>query len=326
MLHCPLCGKSGHHGNETLPSHIFPSLEEIFKKYSPAVVRVVNFYKNDDNSIGTCVSSGFFLGTTGLIVSPLGAVTRGQQILIENGSFSSDADIIAMDNITQLAILRPRDPYATKANIAFSWTGNEIIPSPTALLLAITCATDSNPSPRLGMATGKNISFGDDYFPTQYLRSDIAAHGGMPGSPIFRCDGQCVGMLIASIPQTGESFILPIRAIQRVVEDIVTHGHVCYAYVGIRAQLDKDGKTPYPIYVASIISESPASNSSVHIGDHILSFNDVPLHSIGDLFDAIFFTRPNSNIPITLQRNGETISTTILSAQRHILPMEMAEP
>ncbi|MDR1438311.1 MAG: S1C family serine protease [Puniceicoccales bacterium] len=299
------------------PENLQSSIGQVFEKYASSVARVVCFCKVADGDVlETRVSSGFFIGKTDMLITACGVVDDAQQIIIECGALSSEADVVTKDPVSGLCVLQPQEKFDLQNGIDFTVERRNALPSPTTLLLAIMCLTDSYPSPRLGMVTGKNISFGNTYFPTHYLRSDIATCGGMPGAPVFDLNGSCIGMVSASIPQIGECFLIPFNAISRVVSDILAHGRVRYVHIGIRAQLNRDERECCSIEVASIIPDSPASHSPIQVGDRLLAFNGTELHSIGDLCDAIFYSRPDGPIPIILARENEILSFTICPMER----------
>jgi S1-C subfamily serine protease len=280
----------------------------------PSVVRVLGFYHREDGTVGTRMGSGFFVRGDGCVVTTAGAVEGAHEILLEFGSQSLGAETIGSDPLTNLALLRPLEP--PEDPLPFFPLGEGPPPPVTAPLLAITCEVGLDPSPCLGMVCGHHIRYGSHCFPTTHLRSSLPSNAGAPGSPVFDLDGNFVGVLMASIPQTNGSFILPARALRRVLCDLLIGGSVHYAYVGLGTQLGQDERGEYAVRVERVDPDSPAALAQLAVGDRILALNGQPLTSLADLHDAIFFAPPDSPLPIRLRRGSEILQVTVRPGRR----------
>lgn len=293
-------------------------IEEIFAEKSPAVVRVVGFFDTSSDGVSAKVGSGFFIKDDGHIVTTAGAVSGAKEVLIEHGQQSFSAEVIGEDVITNLAVLKVVSGRTKFQSLSL---GNESsLPAIGSFLLGVTCELGLDPGPSLGMAIGTNISHGDIYFETTYLRSDLPADGGEPGSPVFDLSGNLVGILMASIPQIHSSFILPARAVRRVVLDILLSGAVRYAHIGLHTRLERSTDGDYRVIVDRIEKNSPAERANLSPGDRIVAIGDMPLQSLGDLRDAIFFAQPESIIPLKIVR-GKKVSVISVRTATRVYPL-----
>jgi serine protease Do len=285
-------------------------LRQVYEMYADAVVRVSGVRTRDDGTDGLRTGSGFFVREDGCLVTTAGIVEGASEIIVECGSGSYYAEVIGVDCATNIAVLRLRgNGGGSFPN--FSLGNDENLPVATTQLLGITCEIGFDPSPCLGIICGQNISCGTHNFPTTYLRSSLPSNAGAPGSPIFDLDGNFVGVLMASISQTNGSFLLPARAMRRILCDILVCGSVRHAYVGVDAQLVRGELGECVVRVERVEPESPAAASNLIPGDHIVSINGHSIGTMADLYDTLFFAQPNMPMNLRLLRDGEIVQVII---------------
>lgn len=293
-------------------------VREVFAENGPAVLRVVGFFDGPDGTVSAKVGSGFFIRADGHIATTTGAVSGAKEVLVENGLQTYSAEVVGEDVITNLAVLKILNGPGGFRSLSL---GTEVgLPSAGTFLLGLTCVLGMDPGPSFGMILGTNISHGDIYFETTYLRSDLSADGGEPGSPVFDLAGNFIGMLMASIPQVHSSFILPARAVRRVISDILLSGVVRYAHIGLHTRLERSNDGEYRVIVDRIEHNSPAERSRLLPGDRIVAIGDAPLRSLGDLRDAIFFATPESILPLKIVR-GKKVSVISVRTGARTYPL-----
>ncbi|MDR2030513.1 MAG: S1C family serine protease [Puniceicoccales bacterium] len=277
--------------------------EEIFTAHRDAVVRVVCLHRREDGSGGARTGSGFFLDAAGHVATTAGAIEGAEEIWIEFGPHSIRAGVVGVDLRTNVAVLAPVEESPPQP--CFSLGDGTVMPKTLTPLLAIACEIGLDPSPAIGIALAEQICHGNHCFATTHLRSSLPSNAGAPGSPVFDLQGNFVGMLMASIPQIDGSFLLPARAIRRVVQDLLRHGEVRYAYVGLDTCLERDGDGQFAVLVRDVIPNSPAAEANLLAEDRILAINDMPIRGPADLRNAIFFAPPESPIAITVRRGSD---------------------
>lgn len=310
-------------------------VQEVFQQKSGAVVRVVGFFPRDEGVPITRIGTGFFIRSDGYIITSASAVLDAKEVLVEYGAslpnsstsgfdvkqnlsprfamFSANAQVVGVDVMTNLAVLKIQPECEIET---FNLGTTMELPATGTFLVGTSCELGLSVGPSLGMVVGRESGYGDIYFATTYLRSDIPTSGGEPGSPIFDLEGNFIGVMIASISNVRSSFILPARAVRRITSDILLYGNTRYAYVGLNTKLQRDEKGAYIVSIDGIQEGSPAQLAHLLIGDRILAINQIPLSNLGDLHDAIFFAQPDAMISFKVLRNKEILNISVKTQSR----------
>jgi serine protease Do len=115
-----------------------------------------------------------------------------------------------------------------------------------------------------------------------YLQTDAAINPGNSGGPLVNLRGEIVGMNSAIASRTGGyqglSFAIPIGMVQDIMTQLVEHGKVTRAWLGVSIQdvtpdiarglkLDSDAG----ILVADVVKDGPAARAGLEDGDVIVS-------------------------------------------------------
>ncbi|MDR3316653.1 MAG: S1C family serine protease [Puniceicoccales bacterium] len=290
-------------------------MANLFNGRRESVVRVSGYFQREDGTMGVRTGSGFFVREDGCVVTTAGAVEGAGEILVEYGSRVYRAAVLGVDLPTNLAVLRPLAEEQGSFS-HFSLGDGQPLPEPTTPLLGITCEAGLDPSPCLGVVCGHHICYGTHYFPTTYLRTSLPSNAGAPGSPVFDLRGGFVGILMASIPQVNGSFLLPARAVRRILCDLLIGGTTQYAYVGLGTRLSRDENGECVVRVDRVDPESPAAAAKITVGDRILAIDDQPILGVAELHDLLFFATPNGSLSLRLLRGSETLRVLVRTTSR----------
>ena len=91
----------------------------------------------------------------------------------------------------------------------------------------------------------------------------------------------------------------PYREAQLIPQDLRSdHG-----FLGIR-YIFHDGFAD----IDSILPGTPAEAIDLHPGDHVLSVNNIRIHSAADLQERIFGSRPGATPSLVVERHGEILT------------------
>ncbi len=69
-----------------------------------------------------------------------------------------------------------------------------------------------------------------------------------------------------------------------------------------------------PVVIAGVLKDSPAEQAGIQAGDHILEFRGIQNPTWERLFLELLFTSPGSNVPVSIERDGQLIQTTVRTA------------
>ena len=189
---------------------------------------------------------------------------------------------------------------------------------------AITSPLDFAPSPTFGLVTGYESHFANIEFPFTYTRVSIPIGPAEGGSPVFNAKGELIGISMASMPEVRSSYIIPNRAIARIVNDLATEGSVQYGVIPIEFEERADRfNITRRVLIKNVVAGSPAARAGVVNGDTILSIDGTPVTSINQARDLVFFKDPSSFLLFKVEREQNELEFAILlEPQADHLPAE----
>ncbi len=292
-------------------------LAAVFRDNSSKVVRIKAAYesKEENGQVSLRVGTGFFVSSDGLILANASVTEGARRIWIELGDASYVAEMVGADAETNIALLQINDQ--PKGSFDFIPIDNRPNPEVGTLLLSIGCALEFDPAPRLGLISGEDSNFGQRVFPTPYIRSTIPANPGEGGSPVLDLNGRLIGMIVASLPEVGASYVIPASAIGKVRDDLLLGGGVRYGWIGFevesrpRARSDKA-----PLLVTSITLGGPAAEAGIQEGDRILAINGEPISSINVMRHSFFLARIGQFLDFRVERGDEELELGVRIARR----------
>lgn len=163
-------------------------------------------------------------------------------------------------------------------------------------------------------ATGRSHLGIEDY--ENFIQTDAPINPGNSGGALVNDRGELIGINTAIIAHGSEGnqgigFAIPANMARSVMEQIVDHGKVTRAYLGILPQdvtpdLAKQfgDKEARGALVADVSAASPAEKSGLQRGDIILDVNGKPVADSNDLRMTISMMAPDSDANLKVLRNG----------------------
>ncbi|HMM52142.1 MAG TPA: DegQ family serine endoprotease [Burkholderiaceae bacterium] len=255
--------------------------------------------------------SGFIVDPNGIILTNAHVVSDAKDVtvkLTDRREFS--AKVLGSDPKTDIAVLKidaknlPVVPLGSARDLKVGeW------------VLAIGSPFGFENSVTVGVVSAKGRSLPDDgYVP--FIQTDVALNPGNSGGPLFDSRGQVVGINSQIFSRTGGyqglSFAIPIEVATRVRDQIVAHGSVRHAKLGVTVQevnqtladsfrLDK----PEGALVANVEKGGPADRAGLQSGDVILKADGKPIVASGDLPALIGEASPGDKVALEIWRQGK---------------------
>ncbi len=257
------------------------------------------------------VASGVIAGVDGTVVTSAYVTYAAKRIWVESNGRLMDAECVGFDPLTTLSVLKVANGFKKGTSAVFMDTKADI-PPPATMLMSLSYEMGLPPSPRTGIVAAHNIQFGGLFLPTVYIRTNIPAPSGSTGGAIFDMNGRFVGMIIASLPEVGGSFVLPARAVARLKDDIVLCGEPVYSWFGLRAEDHVDGDSN-SVVVSMVMENAPAKRAGFMEGDVILEINSQKVFNNTQLRNCTFFVRPGETAKFKVRRGKEIVNLQILT-------------
>lgn len=258
----------------------------------------------------------------GVIVSASHTVRRDDDISVTLPSGeSSPATIMGRDAATDLIALRLNAggsaPVAAKAEAGTARVGS--------LVLAV-----GRPGRQATASFGIISAVGEGWRTwqgarlDQVFRLDLAVYDGFSGGPLVDASGAVLGLNNSALAR-GTPMTLPAAAVDRVLEELLEHGHVRRPYIGIAVQpvalsaaLVKERQLSHDtaLLVMSVVDGSPADRAGLLVGDALLDADGHPLGQPTDLLDALAGVRAGGSVKLAVLRGGAVTSASVTPADR----------
>ena len=272
---------------------------------------------------------------SGVVISPDGYVLTNDHV-VENatkiivtlpGGEEYNAEVIGMDNLTDLALLKldgKNFPFIEMANSDELIIGEWVIAlgNPFGLF-----DMNQQPTATIGIVSGKNLDFGlqDGKVFQDMIQTDAAINPGNSGGPLVNSEGNLIGINTfiytgsnARQGSIGIGFAIPINRAKRIAEELKSKGEIIRDFTtGIRAQpLDSRTATYLDIpikegvIITSIANNSPAENAKLEYGDIIIAVENQKVSSLNEILEIIEVNdiRPGDKIQLRIWRNGRYIN------------------
>ncbi len=276
----------------------------------PAVVTIESLY-GGNRSVR---SSGFIVDPAGWVVCSFEGIqgARAVRVLLSDGRISP-AQLVGADAITGIALLRLTELGDLPS---LRWGDANRVPVGATVILignrgglpgSVTVGTLGGKD-RVGIRPQNQRVI-------LLLQFNGAVGSGEPGAPLLDTRGQVIGVIIGALssvegmPAGGVAvtgFAVPSSIAQRVVSDLRTKGRAEHAWLGA----DYQGLSG-SVIVRRVAPNSPAQQAGLMPGDLITGFNGQPIRSASDLTRALYMARPNQQVELLIQREGQPLKLTV---------------
>lgn len=268
------------------------------------------------------LGSGFIVRNDGTIVTNAHVISGATKISVAlRDGTTYPARLLGMDDANDLAVIKiearslPTAPLGSSSNLLIGeWA--IAIGNPYGFLLA-----NSEPSVTAGVVsgTGRNLatqSEGSGVY-VDMIQTDAAINPGNSGGPLVNADGEVIGVNSSLFSPNGGSvglgFAIPINRAKRVIDDLLAHGAVRRAWVGIQPLLSRS-PVPGPaggVVVASVVPGSPAARAGIRAGDVLVRSRERVLHNPYDWFAELLELRVGEQANLTVRRNGREFPVAV---------------
>jgi serine protease Do len=160
----------------------------------------------------------------------------------------------------------------------------------------------------------------EDY--EDFIQTDAPINPGNSGGALINDRGELVGINTAILSHgsggnEGIGFAIPVNLARSVMSQILEHGKVTRAYLGIMVQDVTPGiakamnlKDMKGVLVGDVNSTGPA-HENLQRGDVILEVNGKPMADSRELRMTISMMAPDSSVDLKIERNGNTMDTKV---------------
>ena len=161
----------------------------------------------------------------------------------------------------------------------------------------------------------------EDY--EDFIQTDAPINPGNSGGALVNDRGELVGINTAILSHgsggnQGIGFAIPVNLARNVMTQIVDHGKVTRAYLGIVVQDVTPGiakamglANMKGVLVGDVTPSGPAHRSGIQRGDVILEVDGKPMDNSRELRMTISMMNPDSSVNLKLLRNGNPTDVSV---------------
>jgi serine protease Do len=262
--------------------------------------------------------SGFIVSKDGYILTNDHVVDGSDQVtvrLLDRREFK--AKVVGTDPGTDLAVLKIDAENLTPAPLGDSdaarvgeWVLAVGNPLGDNLTFTVTSGIISAKGRTLALPNTSDRSIQD------FIQTDAAINPGNSGGPLVAVNGAVIGVNSAIASQTGfysgYGFAIPISLARRVMDQIIQHGKVDRAALGVTVRNVSPNDAAYvglPDVRGVVVEDyggdrSPAKLAGLEPGDIIVAVDGKPVEYVGQLQQQIAFRRPGETVKVDVARKG----------------------
>jgi S1-C subfamily serine protease len=298
---------------------------DVTERVGPAVVRVETGSKAPNARERGGLGSGIVISPDGLVLTNSHVVGSSKQIrLRDNEGIVSDARVLGVDPDTDLALLRAdgaRDlSYASLGNSKSLRRGQLVVAigNPLGFESTVTAGVVSALGRSIRSVSGRTIE--------DVIQTDAALNPGNSGGPLVSSAAEVIGINTAIINGAqGICFAVASNTAQFVLSEIIRHGYVRRAYIGVSGQT-----APIPrrhavmagvenkmgALLAQIEPDGPASRAGLLPGDVVIRLDGVDVNGVDDLIRVLDRDRIDRTLAMDVLRMGRLRAVDIHPVER----------
>jgi S1-C subfamily serine protease len=294
------------------------TVSDVVDRIGPAVVRVEPLTDGRPSGVG----SGVIISPDGFVLTNSHVIqgTRQARLRLSDGRVV-EARLIGEDRDTDLALLRA---HADGLPFAPLGDSKRLRRGQIAIAIGNPLGFESTVTAGIVSALGRSLRTGTGRLIDDVIQTDAALNPGNSGGPLVSSRAEVVGINTAVIMGSqGICFAVASNTASFVVGEIIRHGRVRRAYIGVAGQtasiprrvaLHAGVMNESGALVSHVEENSPARAAGLSEGDIVVSVDGLPVTGVDDLIRVLNAERIGRTVTITVVRRGvaETVAVTPL--------------
>ncbi|MCJ2541741.1 HhoA/HhoB/HtrA family serine endopeptidase [Thermostichus vulcanus] len=264
--------------------------------------------------------SGFIIDASGLIITNAHVVEGSERVtvhLLDGRTF--EGEVKGSDPVTDVAVIKVEGEDLPTVTLGDS---DRVRPGDWAIAIGNPLGLDNTVTAGIISAVGRSSGqIGAANKRVAFLQTDAAINPGNSGGPLLDAEGRVIGVNTA-IFQRAQSvgFSIPINRAMEIAEQLIKHGRVDHAFLGIRMitlnpemveRLNRDPERPTTltvqegVLIGQVIPGSPAEQIGLREGDVITQINDQPIRDAEQVQQMVEATGVGNALTVRVIRDGQ---------------------
>lgn len=222
--------------------------------------------------------------------------------------------VVGRDPSTDLAVLRVSDTSLMPLTI-----GNG-----TSLRVGMIALALARPGRTVQASMGIVSALGEQWrtplggLIDPYVRTEISMYPGFSGGALIDTAGQLLALNTSALSRHA-NVAIPAATIQRVVQEVLTHGRVRRGYLGIGAQpvalpasLQQQLQQESGLLLSSVAAGSAAEQHGLLLGDVIVAVEGQPIRHLDELMSQLGGDRIGAEVAVRVVRSGQLLDLKVV--------------
>ena len=269
---------------------------------------------------------------SGVVINPEGYIVTNNHVVEDSTNITVTtfdgkefaAKVVGTDPKTDLAVIKIEGE-----NLPFiPWSAHETI-RVGDLVLAVGSPFGLKSSVTMGIisAMGRGNVGITEY--EDFIQTDAPINPGNSGGPLVNMAGEIVGINTAIFSRTGGSegigFAIPVDIVRDITSSLIKSGRVVRGWMGIAIQelspaLAQSFQLPEShqggVLISEVNEKGPSAGGILQRGDVLLEYRGQKIRDVNHLRNIVARTPVDSEVEITVLRNGERTTLTMKVGER----------
>jgi S1-C subfamily serine protease len=149
----------------------------------------------------------------------------------------------------------------------------------------------------------------------RYIRLDLTLYPASSGGLVVNTKGEAIGIATSALSRIA-GLAIPASTVDRVVEEILSRGHVARGYLGVGLQPVELPDHQKGLIVLSLEPEGPAAKAGVLIGDVLVSLGGDAVSDTDDIQSLLERHAVGQTIAAGLVRGGVAATIGVVIGER----------
>jgi serine protease Do len=270
--------------------------------------------------------SGFIVDPEGRILTNNHVVSNAEDITVTlNDKRTFKAKVVGADPGTDVAVIKIEGSHLPVLPLGDSdkmrvgdWAiaiGNPLGQLRGSVTVGIVSATGRS---------NLNIFGGTPDF-QDFIQTDASINFGNSGGPLCNIRGEAIGINTAINPSgQGIGFAIPINLARHVADQLVAHGEVQRAWLGVNlAELTPEIaegfglKEDHGVVISRVLDGEPAARAGLQRNDVIVEYDGQPVSDLQKFRLKVADTPVGRKVPVVVLRDGKRMTTYVTLGLRN---------